>query len=58
MEQKQLTHTVGYLFKFFKEANSNQDDVIVTDFSEESITVRIEFKKKGIFTVEEPKEKS
>lgn len=58
VEQKELTHKVGYLFSFFKEANGNKDDVIITDFSEESVTIRVEFQKKGIFRIEDNKEQS
>ena len=42
-------HNIGYIFKFFKEANSNGDTVVVTSLPKDSVSIRIEFDGKGLF---------
>lgn len=56
MEQEDRPHNVGYIFALMRDANKNGDDVIIGEFSDKSISFRIEFQKKGIFTFEDKKE--
>jgi len=58
MERKEFCQSIGYIFKFFSEANRNGDDVIITEFSEKGISLRLEFKKEGIFRFEDKKEQA
>lgn len=55
MNTDELVKSVGYIFDFFKEANKNKDDVIITDHNDKSISIRIEFDKEGVFTIEDSK---
>ena len=57
MKFKENPHNVGYIFNLFQKANKNGDDVIITEFSKESISIRIEFQKEGIFRFEDKEEK-
>ena len=51
--EEKKPHFVGYLFTLFRDANKNNDDVIITNVSLNSISLRIEYNKEGIFKIED-----